>query len=91
MKGISAETFGSRWVWEKQPGRLYMEVRCRNAGRTLPSEGVSAMTSAIVDESGIGVFFGGPANMHKRLKSPSSRAVNLFIEIRNSSGKPCGS
>jgi hypothetical protein len=68
VKGISAETFGSRWVWEKQPGRLYMEVRCRNAGRTLPSEGVSAMTSAIVDESGIGVFFWGQQICTKDLR-----------------------
>jgi hypothetical protein len=52
VKGMLADTFGSRWNWEEQPSGLDMEIRCRKAGRSLPSEGVSAMTSAIVDKSG---------------------------------------
>jgi hypothetical protein len=60
---MSAETFGSRWVWEEQPSGLDMEIRVRNAGRTLPSEGVSAMTSAIFDK----VRARKPGGGHERL------------------------
>ena len=86
---MSAETFGSRWVWEEQPSGLDMEIRCRNAGRTLPSDGVSAVTSAIVDYSGretlvgdtmpIGtdVFFWGEKYAHSLTKDlePSCQSL----------------